>query len=78
MSDVRGAEPTRLTEPPREFLTPRQFRERHRNYTRGKLYEDCRLGRLPHVRIGRKVLIPSDALDQIVVMPAIDPDPQAA
>ncbi len=29
-------------------------------------YARVRRGELPHVRIGRKILIPSDALDQLV------------
>ncbi len=34
---------------------------------RGGAYEGVRRGTIPHVRIGRRILIPTDALDRMLV-----------
>ncbi len=78
LSDLHPSEPIRLADRRREFLTPRQFLAANPGVRRTKLYEDVRASRIPHVRLGRKVLIPADALDQIVSMPVGRDDLTAA
>ena len=79
LSDLHPSEPIRLADRrAREFLTPRQFLAANPSVRRTKLYEDVRASRIPHVRLGRKVLIPADALDQIVSMPVDRDDLTAA
>lgn len=49
----------------REWLTVKQFRERYPGLMGSNLvYEEVRTGRLPSIRLGGKILIPSDALDR--------------
>jgi excisionase family DNA binding protein len=49
---------------PRNFLTPREFWERHR-LSRSTVYEGLRNGSIPSIRIAKKkILIPEDALEQ--------------
>lgn len=47
-----------------EYLTVKQFAERHAGAMSPWLVgESVRRGQLPHVRVGRKILIPANALD---------------
>ena len=79
MTDVRSAEPVQIADRRvREFLTPRQFLAANPSVKRTKLYEDIRGNRFPHIRLSRKVLIPSDALDQLVAFPVDHDGPRAA
>jgi excisionase family DNA binding protein len=50
----------------REWLTVARFRERNPHLGKNLVYEAVRDGRLPSIRIGGKILIPSDALDQLL------------
>lgn len=50
----------------REWLTVNQFRERIPQFGKNLVYQAVRDGRLPSVRIGSKILIPSDALDRLL------------
>ena len=49
-----------------EWLTPRQFLQRHSSVHRSWLYEHLRDGSLPHIRLGRKILLPADAWDRLL------------
>ena len=49
---------------PEEFL--REARRQGAAVSRGVIYEGARTGRLPHIRIGKRILIPSDALDRML------------
>ena len=46
----------------REWLTVKQFQERNRNLGRNLIYDAVKQNQLPSIRIGGKILIPSDAL----------------
>ena len=50
----------------REWLTVAQFKERNPQLGRNLIYESVRAGRLPSIKVGGKILIPSDALDQLL------------
>lgn len=53
--------------PPAVFLTVKQFAARHEGQISPWLIgEAVRRGQLPHVRLGRKILIPEDALSSMV------------
>ena len=49
----------------RKYLTPREFHEKHRNLGINLIYQWAREDVLPSIRVGGKILIPSDALDQL-------------
>jgi excisionase family DNA binding protein len=52
---------------PREWLTVKQFLKRYEGkVSRSTVYDRVRDRSLPSVKLGRKILIPSDALDQIL------------
>lgn len=51
---------------------------RDKPLSRGATYAAIREGRLPHVRIGRKVLIPRDALDRMVTGGSMQTDERQA
>ena len=51
----------------RAWLTVAEFRNRHPALGKNLVYESVREGRIPAIRIRGKILIPSDALDQILV-----------
>lgn len=48
------------------YLPIEDFRRQH-GLGRERVYRAIERGEMPHVRIGRKILIPSDALDRILV-----------
>ena len=53
--------------PAQEWLTPTQFLARLQGQLgRNSLYERLKDKTIPSVRIGRKLLIPGDALDRIL------------
>ena len=54
------------TTPEREWLPVAEFRERNPHLGKNLIYDAVRDGRLPSIRIGGKILIPSDALDQLL------------
>lgn len=50
------------------WLTPRQFLELHKGKLgRNSLYDHIRDKTVPSVRLGRKILIPADALERMLV-----------
>lgn len=46
-------------------MTPTEWAKVH-GVGRNLVYEEIRRGRLPHVRLGRKILIPIDALERML------------
>ena len=50
----------------REWLTVAKFKKRNPNLGKNLIYDAVREGRLPSIRIGGKILIPDDALDQLL------------
>lgn len=64
------------TVPTRDYISVDQFLEAHRDPVTGRrrisrdaLYLGVKQGRVPHVRLGRRILVPSDLLDQLVTRP---------
>jgi excisionase family DNA binding protein len=55
-----------VTRTEREWLTVREFKGRNPNLGRNLIYEQVRTGKLPSIRVGGRILIPSDALDQLL------------
>ena len=56
-----------------EWLSPTEFLDRNRGrFGRNSLYNWLAEGKLPHVQIGRKILIPSDAFDRMLAGQAGD------
>lgn len=60
----------------RSYIPARDFLEAHRDPVSGRrlisreaLYLGVKQGRIPHVRLGRRILVPSDLLDQLVTKP---------
>ena len=50
-----------------EWLSPKEFLARHvGRFGRNTLYNWLAEGKLPHVQIDRKILIPSDAFDRML------------
>lgn len=50
-----------------EFLTPTVFLARHKGkFGRSSLYSWLAEGKLPHVQIGRKILIPENAFERML------------
>ena len=47
------------------FISVREFTERH-GLSRNLIYEQLRKGVLPSVKIGGRILIPADALQQLM------------
>ena len=50
----------------REWLTIKEFRVRFPQFGANLTYEAVRRGELPSIKVGGKILIPSDALDQLL------------
>lgn len=50
----------------RQYLTVKQFRDRHPNLGVNLLYDQVRTGEIPSIRLGGKILIPSDAFDRLI------------
>ena len=48
----------------REWLTVLEFRERHR-LSKNLVYEQIREGKIQSTKVGGKILVASDALDQL-------------
>ena len=51
-----------------EWLTVSEFRARHRSLGKNLIYEAVRKGQIASIRVGGKILIPSDALDRLLEM----------
>ena len=49
----------------REWLTVREFMIRH-NLGKNLVYDSVRESRIASIKVGGKILIPSDALDQLL------------
>ena len=49
----------------REWLTVSEFMARHK-LGKNLVYESVRDSRIPSIRVGGKILIPSDALDRLL------------
>ena len=60
----------------KRWLTVREFSQRH-EISRNFVYELCAQGRLPCIRLGVKILIKTDALDQLLVETGRPPSAQA-
>ena len=60
------AESYGTTETEREWLTAEQFRKRNPRLGKNLIYNAVRDGQLPSIRLGGKILIPSDALDKLL------------
>ena len=53
--------------PEQEWLSPREFLARNKGiFGRNTLYNWLAEDKLPHVQIGRKILIPSDAFSRML------------
>ncbi len=70
------------TGPTREYVPVDRFLEANRDPVTGRrrigrdaLYAGIHAGRVPHVRLGRRILVPSDLLDQLVTRPGDDAGP---
>ena len=49
------------------YLTPMEFLEVNvGKIGRNLLYDEIKAGRIPHIRVGRRILIPEDAWDQML------------
>ncbi len=56
-----------MTDQTRDWLTPTNFLAKHKGkFGRNALYNWLAENKLPHVQIGRKIFIPSDAFDQML------------
>ncbi len=71
-----------MSAPVRSYIPAHEFLEAHRDPATGRrlvsreaLYLGVKQGRIPHVRLGRRILVPSDLLDQLVTKPASAGDP---
>ena len=50
-----------------KWLSPKEFLEQHRGlFSRATLYEELGKGNIPHIRVGKKIFIPDDALEQLL------------
>jgi hypothetical protein len=50
-----------------EWLSPTEFLARHQGrFGRNSLYDWLAEGKLPHLKINRKILIPADAFDRML------------
>ena len=54
-----------MTEDQRQWLTVREFTERY-GVGKNLVYEAVRDSRLPSIRLGGKILIPSDAFERLL------------
>ena len=54
-----------VEEEPTEWLTVEEFRQQSR-LGRNSVYNAIRTNHLPHVRVGRRILIPADSLERLM------------
>ena len=54
-----------VEEKPTKWLTVEEFRQRSR-LGRNSVYNAIRTNHLPHVRVGRRILIPADSLERLM------------
>ena len=54
------------------YLTPMEFLEVNvGKIGRNLLYNEINAGRIPHIRVGRRILVPEDAWDQMLAAQAL-------
>ena len=54
------------------YLTPTQFLAANPGKIgRNLLYNEINAGRIPHIRVGRRILVPEDAWDQMLAAQAL-------
>ena len=56
-----------------EWLTVEEFRHRSR-LGRNTVYNAIRANHIPHVRVGRRILIPADSLERLMKEANANPD----
>lgn len=56
-----------------EWLTVEEFRQQSR-LGRNTVYNAIRANHLPHVRVGRRILIPADSLERLMKEANANPD----
>ena len=56
-----------------EWLTVEEFRQQSR-IGRNTVYYAIRTNQIPHVRVGRRVLIPADSLERLMKKANANPD----
>ena len=56
-----------------EWLTVEEFRQQSR-LGRNTVYNAIRANQIPHVRVGRRVLIPADSLERLMKKANANPD----
>ena len=50
-----------------EYMSPEELRKKHGcPVSKNSLYTAINSGQVPHIRIGRRILVPADALDQML------------
>jgi excisionase family DNA binding protein len=65
--DEQNNHPARNRLSPSDFVSPRRFAELSDGaISTDLIYDAVKLGSLPHIRIGRKILIPKTALHQVL------------
>ncbi len=60
---------------PLRYLAVEDFRRQH-GLGRARVYRALERGELPHVRVGRKILIPANALDLMLVSARVPREPK--
>jgi excisionase family DNA binding protein len=61
------------------YLTPMEFLEVNAGKIgRNLLYDEIKAGRIPHIRVGRRILIPEDAWDQMLGTGVAEPPAEAS
>jgi excisionase family DNA binding protein len=58
---------------PTEWLTVEEFRRQSR-LGRNTVYNAIRANHIPHVRVGRRILIPADSLERLMKEANANPD----
>ena len=58
---------------PAGWLTVEEFRHRYR-LGRNTVYNAIRANHIPHVRVGRRILIPADSLERLMKEANANPD----
>jgi hypothetical protein len=62
-----------------KYLTPMEFLAANPGKLgRNLLYNEINAGRIPHIRVGRRILVPEDAWDQMLAAQALTTIPGVA
>ena len=62
-----------------KYLTPMEFLAANPGKLgRNLLYNEINAGRIPHIRVGRRILVPEDAWDQMLAAQALTTVPGVA